>query len=391
MMRRRLHDKILKTLKEFPVVAIIGARQVGKTTLAKALAGEFPPEKTQYLDLELDSDLYKLTEAQLYLEQYRDALVILDEVQQKPELFKLLRALVDRDRRNGRFLILGSASPELLKQSSESLAGRIVYHELSPFDIMELDLKEPADLDRLWLRGGFPDSFLASRDSRSFTWRDNFVKTFLERDIPAFGIRIPSITLRRFWTMLAHSHGQVWNASKIAASMGMSAKAIRHYLDILHDTLVVRQLQPHFLNTKKRMVKSPKVYLRDSGILHYLLKIHDMEDLYGHAAIGASWEGWCIEQVCANLPGTAEVTFYRTGAGAEIDLLIRTSASKPAVAVEFKRSLKCTMTKSFRNAFQDVQPAKGFFVYPGDERYAVAENVQAVPATQLHDILAELG
>lgn len=381
---RKLQSKALKSLSSFPVVAILGARQVGKTTLAKSIASRFSGS-TVYLDLELDDDLRKLDQAQLYLEEHSDSLIILDEIQRKPELFPLIRALVDMDRRPGRFLILGSASPDLLRQSSESLAGRIYYHELSPFSISEIDTC-PDSLNNLWLRGGFPDSFLATAEDVSVAWRETFISTFLQRDIPAFGIRVPATTLKRFWTMLAHSHGQIWNASKIAAGLGVSTKAIRHYLDILQDTFMVRQLQPYFANTKKRIIKSPKVYLRDSGILHFLLKIYEMEDLYSNPVIGPSWEGWCIEQICANLPSTADTSFYRTNAGAEIDLLIHTSASKPAIAVEFKRSLDCKLSKSFRNAFADIQPAKGFIVYPGKESYPLDENVRTLPVQQLHKL-----
>lgn len=381
---RKLQSKVLGSLSSFPVVAILGARQVGKTTLAKAILGQFSGS-TVYLDLELDDDLRKLDQAQLYLEEHSDSLIILDEIQRKPELFPLLRALVDMDRRPGRFLVLGSASPDLLRQSSESLAGRIYYHELSPFSISEIDTS-PDRFNSLWLRGGFPDSFLATTRDESIAWRETFVNTFLQRDIPAFGIRVPATTLKRFWTMLAHCHGQIWNASKIAAGLGVSNKAIRHYLDILQDTFMVRQLQPYFANTKKRIVKSPKVYLRDSGILHFLLKIYDMEDLYANPIIGPSWEGWCIEQIRANLPSTADISFYRTSAGAEIDLLIHTSASKPALAVECKRSLDCKLSKSFRNAFADIQPAKGFIVYPGKESYPLDENVRTLPVHQLHEL-----
>lgn len=381
MITRKSQNHILSLLEKFPVVAILGARQVGKTTLAKSIAKQYDG-KTLYLDLELDSDLFKLDQPQLYLEQHSDSLIILDEIQRKPELFPLIRALVDMDRRPGRFMILGSASPDLLRQSSESLTGRIYYHELPPFSISEVG----SDIDsrnKLWLRGGFPDSFLSDTEKDSVNWRDTFINTFLQRDIPAFGIRVPATTLKRFWTMLAHCHGHLWNNNKIAAGMEVSNKAIRNYLDILQDTFMIRRLQPYFPNIKKRIIKSPKIYLRDSGILHFLLKIFDMEDLYANPIIGMSWEGWCIEQICANLSSTTDTYFYRTGAGAEIDLIIQRSSSKPAIAVEIKRSLDCRLTKSFRNAFEDIQPAQGFIVYPGKESYRLAENVQTLPAGQL--------
>ncbi|NLH18198.1 MAG: ATP-binding protein [Phycisphaerae bacterium] len=384
---RRIQSRILQSLTSFPVVAILGARQVGKTTLAKSIAGQFSG-RTVYLDLELDGDLHKLDQPQLYLEQHCDSLIILDEIHRKPELFPLIRALVDQDRRTGRFLVLGSASPDLLRQSSESLAGRIYYHELSPFSISEVG-NRPDPINDLWLRGGFPDSFLATTPEVSIAWRETFVSTFLQRDMPSFGIRIPATTLKRFWTMLAHCHGQIWNAGKIAAGLGVSDKSVRHYLDILQDTFMVRQLQPYYANTKKRMIKSPKVYLRDSGILHFLLKVYDMEDLYAHPIIGPSWEGWCIEQIGANLPAAAEMSFYRSNAGAEIDLLIHRSAAKPIIAVEFKRSLDCRLTRSFRNAFADIQPAIGFIVYPGTDSFPLDTNIRTLPVHQLDELFEQ--
>lgn len=385
MVKRKLKNEILSSLSDFPVVGILGARQVGKTTLAKMIRREYKG-KTVYLDLELEDDLYKLQQPQIYLEQHANSLIIIDEIQSKPELFSLLRALVDMDRRPGRFLVLGSASRNLLKQSSESLAGRIYYHELSPFTFDEI---KDDNFNTLWLRGGFPESYLADSNKRSVAWREAFAKTFLERDIPSFGIQVPATTLKRFWTMLAHCHGHIWNASKIASGLGVSYKATRHYLDILESTFMVRQLSPYYTNTKKRLVKSPKVYLRDSGILHLLLKIYDMEDLFGHPVIGSSWEGWCIEQICSIVPTTADISFYRTRAGAEIDLLIHISSSKPAIAIEIKRSLDCKPTKGFWNAFEDIQPAKGYIVYPGKESYPIADKVWSLPVNELHKIIEQ--
>ena len=386
MIKRKLQEQIIKSLSKFPVVGLLGARQVGKTTLAKMIQSEIQSQ-TVYLDLELDEDLFKLQEPQIYFQQHQDALIIIDEIQHKKELFPLIRALVDRDRRPSRFMVLGSASPDLLRQSSQTLAGRIYYHELTPFTLNEI--AAPQTYNRLWLRGGFPDSFLAESDEDSVAWRESLVKTYLHREIPGFGIRVPAVTLRRFWTMLAHSHGQLWNASKIASSLGVSNKAVKHYLDILEDTLMVRQLQPFHTNTKKRLVKSPKIYLRDSGLLHYLMKIHDLESLFSYPGLGLSWEGWCVEQICSILPTTADISFYRTNAGAEIDVLIHYASTKPAIAIEIKRSLDCRLTRGFWSAFEDIQPAKGYIIYPGQESYPIAENVWTLPINQVGNIFAQ--
>ena len=286
MIDRKLKASIKESLRSFPAVGIIGARQVGKTTLAKMLADE-SSQNTVYLDLELPSDLAKLEEAELYLKQYTNSLVIIDEIQRRKDLFPVLRALVDSDRKPGRFLILGSASPVLIKQSSESLASRIYYHELSPFCFDEIGPSKDNN-NKLWSRGGYPESFLAASEQISSQWREMFIQTHLERDIPNLGIRVPASTLRRFWQMLAHCHGQLWNAIKIGNSLGIDPKTTRRYLDILQDTFMVRQLQPYHSNTKKRLVKSPKIYLRDSGLLHCLLRIHSYDDLLGHPVAGPS-------------------------------------------------------------------------------------------------------
>ena len=272
-----LVQTVAEALAKFPVVALVGARQVGKTTLARVLQRETVGGSV-YIDLERPTDLAKLEAPELYLEMHAHELVILDETQRMPDLFPLLRSLVDADRRNGRFLLLGSASPDLVRQSSESLAGRVVHLELSPLSLEEVGATME-NVWRLWQRGGFPRSFLAQTDADSLQWREAFIQTYLERDLPTLGVRIPSATLHRFWRMLAHSHGQLWNASKIAASLGISAPTARHYLDILQDTFVVRQLQPYHANLKKRLVKRPKAYLRDSGLLHALLQLETLEDL----------------------------------------------------------------------------------------------------------------
>ena len=385
MILRQIKTTVQESLNKFPVVGLIGARQVGKTTLGKAIATQCP-QQVVYLDLELPSDLAKLDEPELYLQQHSEHLVILDEIQRKPELFPVLRALVDVGNKNGRFLVLGSASGELIRQSSESLAGRIIYHELKPFSLGEIGITKE-NVTKLWCRGGFPRSLLADTAKDSFQWRNAFIQTHLERDIPRLGIRIPATALRRFWMMLAHCHGQLWNGSKIAGSLGVSAPTVRRYLDILQDTFMLRQLQPFHSNIKKRLVKTPKVYLRDSGLLHALLGLEDHEALLGHPSAGASWEGWVIEQVLTIVPDTWATWFYRTGAKAEIDLVIQPGGRKPLIAIEIKHSLTPKPTQGFWSAFSDLEPAQAFVVYPGDEYYPVREGVFALPICQLDRIL----
>lgn len=331
MLARKLENIIWEALDRFPVVGLIGARQVGKTTLARALTDRLPG-KSLYLDLERPSDLAKLADPEFFLEQHAGELVVLDEIQRRPEIFPVLRALVDADRRNGRFLVLGSASPDLLRQSSESLAGRIIYHELPPLRIGEV-AASPDGWRTLWCRGGLPQSYLAPSDHVSLEWRQAFVTTYLERDLPVLGFRTPATTLRRFWQMLAHSNGQLWNASKIAGSLGVSAPAVRHYLDLLEDTFMVRQLQPYHANLKKRQTKSPKAYVRDSGLLHAILGLETMDAILGHPSAGSSFEGWVIEQVVSVLPASWHPFFYRTTAGAEIDLVLAGPDGSPAVAL----------------------------------------------------------
>jgi uncharacterized protein len=381
MIKRGLRETILRSLRKYPVVAILGSRQVGKTTLAKTLSAETVRDAI-YLDLELDSDLNKLKDPELYLRQFADTVVVIDEIQRMPALFPLMRALVDQRRVGGRFLILGSASPDLIRHASESLAGRIIYHELTPFNLDEIH----EDIHALWLRGGYPESYLSNDDDESFTWRESYIRTFLERDIPQLGIHIPAVQLRRFWTMIAHSHGQLWNGSRIAASLGFSNMTARRYLDILEDTFLVRQLQPFHSNVKKRTIKSPKVYIRDAGLLHALLHIRTFDDLQGHPVIGSSWEGFVIEQIAGLLPENTEIYFYRTGAGAEVDLLFF-GKKRSLVAVEIKYSLSPNITKGFRNACADLACKKKFVVYPGEEMYPLTDKTYALPVGKLHMLL----
>lgn len=382
MISRTLHNAIVTSLKKYPVVGLLGSRQVGKTTLAKSVR-EAVARDAIYLDLELPSDWNKLHDSELYLRQFSETLVIIDEMQRRPSLFPVIRALVDQNRVGGRFLILGSASPDLLRRSSESLAGRIIYHELTPFNLYETDSDQ---IERLWLRGGYPESYLADNDEESFVWRESHIKTYLEMDIPQLGIRIPSVQLRRFWTMLAHSHGQLWNGNKIAGSIGVSAPTVRHYLDILENTFVVRQLLPYHANVKKRLIKSPKVYIRDSGLLHTLLRIGNFDDLQGHPVLGSSWESFVIEQIIGLLPNHREVYFYRTNAGAEIDLVFFDKKNKP-VAIEIKYSLSPAVSRGYWNVCEDLSCKKGFIIYPGNERYPVGRNVFAMPVRELARIL----
>ena len=385
MIPRLLHQTIQRSLLNFPIVGVVGARQTGKTTLAKAIGHE-QPEAVVYLDLEVPSDLAKLADAELYLRSHAGSLVIFDEVQRQPELFPLLRALADVDSRNGKFLVLGSASPALSRQASESLAGRIAYHELSPLLLEEVSPSEE-NVRKLWLRGGFPRSYLAPGESESLQWRNNLVQTYLERDIPQFGVSVPATALRRFWQMLAHWQGQLWNASTIANSLAVTSPTVKRYMDVLEDTFMVRQLPPYFSNKKKRLVKTPKVYLRDSGLLHALLRIQSFDDLAAHPAVGASWEGWVVEQILGIVPETWGRSFYRTSAGAEIDLLLEPGGRRPLIALEIKYSLVPRPSRGFWAALADLQPARGFVVYPGNEYYPIKSDVFALPITELARLL----
>ncbi len=378
MLKRKSTEPIERLLRLFPVVGLVGARQVGKTLLAKNLA----LRESVYLDLELPSDAHKLGNAELYLSGLKDKLVIIDEVQRMPSLFPLIRALVDQNRRPGRFLLLGSASPEMIRNASESLAGRIAYKELTPFMLSEVLVTK---FRTLWRRGGFPNSFLSKSDTASLTWREAFIKTYLEQDIPQLGIQIPAAHLRRFWTMLAHLHGQLWNASHLAQSLGISPPTARHYLDILEGTFIVRQLAPYYVNTGKRLVKSPKVYIRDSGLLHALLNLPTEDAIAGHPVAGFSWEGFVIEQIAALMPPAWKMFFYRTAAGAEMDLVLVTEREQK-IGIEIKYSLAPKPAKGFWHALRDLKCKKTFIVYPGKDRYPVEKNVEALPVEQLQQI-----
>jgi len=392
MVPRFLESSVLTALHHFPVVALLGPRQVGKTTLALAVAQQLP-RPSVHLDLERDSDLNRLANAELYLDQQAGKLVIIDEVQRRPELFSLLRGLVDARIRNGNraghFLVLGSASRDLLQQSSESLAGRIIYLELKPFSLVELAGYEATfDLHRLWVRGGFPNSYLAATDQLSADWRGNFISTYLERDIPQLGPRLPAVQMRRLWTMLAHGQGAQLNAARLAASLGVSAHTVRHYLDVLTDLYMVRQLPPWSRNPKKRLVKTPKVYVRDSGLVHRLANIPDLDTLLGHPLCGDSWEGFAIESLLMHAPDSWEATYYRTSAQAEIDLVLE-GPGRRVIAVEVKRTLTPVVSKGFRLGCDDIGAAAGcrFYCIPEGERYPIGHETDAIA---LRDLVALL-
>ncbi len=369
-----------RSLENFPVVGLVGSRQSGKTTLARTITKRRSKDDILYLDLERSSDLAKLGDAELFLERFKDRLIVIDEIQRRPELFPSVRVMVDEQPgQAGRFLILGSASPQLVRQSSESLAGRIVYHELSPFTADEID---PALSGRLWCRGGYPPSFLARSDGQSLRWREAFISTYLERDIPGLGLTLPASLLRRFWEMVAHSHGQLLNSSKIGASLGVSAPTVKRYLDLLQDTFIARQLQPYHPNIKKRLVKSSKVYMRDSGLLHALLRIPNEDVLIGTPHAGASFEGWVIEQILAILPPAWQAYFYRTGAGAEMDLVLVRPGSEP-VGIEIKLTKSPSIGKGFRQSMSDLGCRQAFIICPANEAFPLAPQVEVLPVAEL--------
>ena len=377
MITRRLQDSLQRNLQRFPAIVLLGPRQVGKTTLAQALMAARPQGSAIYLDLELLSDLAKLQDAENYLKAFQDKLVIIDEVQRQLELFPLLRGLIDQDRRPGRFLLLGSASLDLLKQSSETLAGRVMYQELYPLDRLEV-ASASSDLDLHWWRGGYPEAFLAPDDQTALLWHQALVKTYLERDVPQLGFRVPGPELRRFLSMLAHSHGQLLNASKLAANFGVSDPAIRRYISIFEETFLVRVLPPWHQNLKKRLVKTPKVYIRDSGILHSVLPLADFDQLQGHPQVGASWEGYVLEQIAAQSDAYPDVRafFYRTHGHAELDLLL-TRGTDVLGAVEVKLTSAPSTRKGLHQARKDLGNPPLWVIYRGQETYPLAEGIQA--------------
>jgi uncharacterized protein len=377
--RTREVQVVRKLLRRHPVVGIIGARQVGKTTLARAISAS-GKDPSFYYDLENPEDLARLVDPMLALKELK-GLVIIDEIQQQPDLYRVLRVLADRPRSSTRFLLLGSASPELIRRSSETLAGRIFYHELAGFALDEVGVENAL---QLWLRGGFPRSFLARSHSESDEWRRGFIRTFLERDLPQLGINIRSTTMHRFWTMLSHYHGQVWNASEFGRSFGVADTTVRNYLDLLTSALVVRQLQPWHENISKRQVKAPKVYLADSGLLHALLNLRTLKDLEGHPKVGASWEGFAMEQVVRRLGvRREECYFWATHGGAELDLLVVRGQKR--WGFEFKRTSSPVVTPSMRSALSDLHLQSLEVIHAGEMTFPLDREIRAVALTRLLD------
>jgi len=387
MIKRRIEQQVGDALRRSASVALMGPRQVGKTTIALNISES---SSAVYLDLEDKLDLQKIQDISAFHMENRDSLIIMDEVQRVPQIFSSLRGIIDKERRRGhkygQFLFLGSASMDLLQQSGESLAGRIAYLELKGVDVLEYSAETPEKLNQLWLRGGFPESLLAKDDKDSLAWRRDFIRTYLERDIPFLGPRIPAVTLDRFWTMLAHNQGGIMNASQLAKSLEVSSTTVNRYLDLLVDLLLVRRLQPWTSNIGKRLVKSPKVYVRDSGITHALLNIQRYNDLLGHPVAGGSWEGFVIENILSVALGNALPFYYRTANGAEIDLILEFSG-REKWAIEIKRSTAPALSKGFYLACQDIAPDKRFVVYAGQDKFLMGENITAI---SLSGIMEEL-
>lgn len=385
MIPRESKLRVERLLARAPAVVLTGPRQVGKTTLALEIARE---RGGAYLDLERPSDRAKLADVDAYCRRNAERLVVFDEIQRVPDLFEPLRGVIDRRRREGRrtghFLFLGSASIDLLRQSGETLAGRVAFCEMPPLNVREVGAER---LDALWSRGGFPESLQAEEDADSFEWRLDFIQTYLERDIPALGPRIPSETLRRFWTMLAHNQGQAFNAAGLAKSLSISGVTVARYLDLMVDLLLVRRLVSWRGNLGRRLVKAPKTYLRDSGVCHALLGIESLDALLGHPVAGSSWEGLVIENIVSALPAHASVGYYRTVGGAEVDLVIELGASE-IWAVEIKRSTAPRVSRGFHSACEDLRPARKLVVYPGRERFSLGRDIEAVPLSEVRAELA---
>ncbi len=385
MYSRKIIGNLQEDLRQYPAVALLGPRQAGKTTAALEIAHQ---TQSVYLDLESEQDRAKLASPELYLAERTDKLVVLDEVHRAPGLFPILRGLIDKarraGRRNGLYLLLGSASLDLLQQAGESLAGRIAYRELTPLNAQELPQQEHA---RLWLRGGFPESYMATSDAMSLRWRQDFIRTYVERDIPLFGGRVGSEALRRLWGMLAHQQGGLVNSSVLSRSLGIDTRTVNRYLDLLVEMFLVRRLNPWHANLGKRLTKSPKLYVRDSGLLHALLGLATDESLLGHPAVGASWEGFVIENLIAAAGPNTTPYFYRTSGGAEVDLLLALPGDR-LWAIEVKRSLSPKVERGFHAACDDLQPVRKVVVYPGAETFALGNDIQAMPLMALCDALS---
>ena len=387
MIARDSKARVEHLLSRNPAVVLTGMRQVGKTTLAMEIAGE---RDAAYLDLERPRDRARLADVEAYCARNASRLIVFDEIQRVPGLFEPLRGIIDRRRREGRrtghFLFLGSASIDLLRQSSETLAGRVAYCEMQPLSVSEVGGWES---DRLWQRGGFPDSFLAAEDEDSLEWRLNFIRTYLERDIPGFRPRVPGETLRRFWTMLAHSQGQAFNASMLGRSLGIASVTVSRYLDLLVDLLLVRRLQPWFANVRKRLVKAPKTYIRDSGICHALLGIDSLDSLFGHPVVGGSWEGFVIENLLSRMPARAQAGYYRTAGGAESDLVVDIGGGE-LWAIEVKRSTAPSLSRGFHSACDDLRPTRKFVVHPGGDDFPLGRGIEAVSLQSMRQRFTEV-
>ena len=385
MINRLIEADTRARLGLHPAVVLLGPRQVGKTTLAATIAAAQPG--ALLLDLEREGDRAVLTRPELFFTAQRGRLIVLDEVQFVPGLFAALRPEIDAQRRPGRFLLLGSASGDLLRQSAESLAGRVGYLELTPLLAAELR-PDLAQLQSLWLRGGFPLSYLAADDAASFTWRQDFLLTFLQRDLPQLGVRVPAQTMQRFWRMLAHLHGQLFNASQLGQSLGgVAHTTVTRYLDVLVDTMMVRRLEPHLANVGKRLVKSPKVYLRDSGLLHALLGIGTVTELQGHPIAGASWEGFVVEQIAALAPQGSQIGFYRTASGAEIDVVLTAGSRRMGFEIKFSAAPK--PARGFWQAKQDLKLDSAYVIAPVRTRYPLAQGVEVLPVQALQEVLGQ--
>jgi len=377
---------LYEVLTEFPVVALVGPRQCGKTTMAKMVEGQIS-KSCLYLDLELSSDLAKLNEAELYLKSHEDKLIVIDEVQHKPELFSLLRALVDQKSENSRFLILGSASPQLLRQTAEALTGRIFYLEMTPFSYSEVADEKP--LREHWFLGGYPKSFFAKTLAASQRWQAQYIKNYIERDLPQLGLNVSPVVIERFWRMLASYHGGIWNASKIAQAMGLSNNTIAKYLYYLEEAFLVHSLPPYFQNSLKRLVKSPKVYIRDSGLFHHLVYIHSLEQLMGDIRLGASWEGYVVEQIRIVTLEKCKLYFYRTHNGAECDLVL-VKNGLPWMSIEIKFSSQPTISRGFFESIADLKTKENYVVIPEGDAYPMHPEVKGIGLVQLVKILENL-
>lgn len=388
MIPRLLQKQVQRWLQQFPAVAILGPRQCGKSTLAQMVLATIP--NAIYLDLERPSDLARLQDPEAFFAANAERLVCLDEIQRAPELFPVLRAVLDARQRHGQLLLLGSASPALLRQSSETLAGRIGYLELTPFLLPEVLTKDDhlKVLRKHWRRGGFPRSFLAPSEAASLDWREEFIRTFLERDLPQLGVSVPAGTMRRFWQMVAHFHGELWNASKVGQALGVTHPTVQNYLRILEHAFILRVLPPLEVNIKKRLVKTPKVYLRDSGLLHALLRLETDNDLLGHPVYGSSWEGYVIEQVLGFLGGRWEAFFFRTSTGTECDLVLQRGRRR--LAIECKASTAPQLTPDFHRATEDLRPESTWVVAPVREAYPVGKTITVTPLPVLLQTLQRM-